>query len=157
MSSSLLLAFQAHLSGAAELPGISFNSLVVVSGVLAAILALPVLQDRLFGWQRSGGPVAATRWPAMSPAVVACAAEAASQVASTVSAPAPRAESSGNDRDRSEVIPETHMTLIAAAVANAFGRRARIRSVTHDYNRSIESRQWAHEGRRDIFASHRIR
>ncbi|MDR1280841.1 MAG: hypothetical protein LBK99_08465 [Opitutaceae bacterium] len=76
-------------------------------------------------------------------------------LASTVSAP--RVESSGHERDRSEVIPETHMIVIAAVVANTFGRRARIRSVTHDYHKSIESRQWAHEGRRDIFASHRIR
>lgn len=74
--------------------------------------------------------------------------ENVSPVASTSSsAPA------GRPITEPEDIPEHHLVVIAAAVHDAFGPRARVISVApHD-----DRHNWAIEGRRDIFAGHKLR
>lgn len=51
-------------------------------------------------------------------------------------------------------IPPEHLAVIAATVHHLFRGRARLTGVSH--TKAHDSR-WAHEGRRDIFISHRIR
>ncbi|RRJ95029.1 hypothetical protein Ga0100231_012610 [Opitutaceae bacterium TAV4] len=57
----------------------------------------------------------------------------------------------------SDCIPPTHMAIIAAVVSATMGRQSRVFSVTPAHDKVEATRQWAAEGRRDIFASRRVR
>jgi hypothetical protein len=53
-----------------------------------------------------------------------------------------------------EGIPPAHLAVITAAVHHLFRGRARLAGVTRA---NVPDSRWAHEGRRDIFISHRLR
>jgi len=53
-----------------------------------------------------------------------------------------------------EGIPPDHLAVIAATVHHLFRGRGRLSGVSRTL---VSDHRWAHEGRRDIFSSHRIR
>lgn len=87
--------------------------------------------------------------PAPAPAVAITPAAAPAPVPS---APVAAAESPASD------LPATHLAAITAAVHHLFKGRARLASVfAASPAGSHSSVDWAREGRRDIFTSHRLR
>lgn len=87
-------------------------------------------------------PPAPVPAPVVSPAPVAAA------------APVDTASAAG----ASDAVPPPHLAAIAAVVHHLFKGRARIASVNAaGHGHSLPHGDWAREGRRDIFVSHRVR
>lgn len=98
-------------------------------------------------------PVAAALPAApVAPEVAAPAAPAAPL--SFVPAAAPAAPVSGTPAVHVPGIPHEHLAVITATVHHVFRGRARLAGITRSH---VHDSRWAHEGRRDIFTSHRIR
>lgn len=89
--------------------------------------------------------------PAAAPAPVVPAAAAPAPVAAAAQ-PAPAAESLVSG------IPAAHFAAITAAVHHLFKGRVRLASVVAAPSAgAVSAVDWAREGRRDIFTSHRVR
>jgi hypothetical protein len=113
------------------------NGLIVVSIALCSIWGAV----ELIGWFYKRAATAAAKSPAPATSALAAGSIGASEAAEIGTAPAP----SGID-------PNT-ITVIAAAVHATLGGRHRVRAITTG-EVHIE---WAQEGRRQIFASHKVR
>lgn len=120
-----------------EVIGFQLNGLIVVGAALGLIWGMLELLGAIFRRISAAEAAAAAKVAASTPAAPA-------QPTAPSPAPAPAAPGS---------IPETDLVLIAAAVHAALGARARIIALSP----RPEARDWAVEGRRAIFATHKVR
>ncbi len=122
-----------------EVIGFQLNGLIVVGAALGLIWGMLELLGAVFRRISAAEAAAAAAKLASAPAVAP-----APAVAAPSPAPAPAAPGT---------IPETDLVLIAAAVHATFGPSARIIALSP----RPEARDWAVEGRRAIFATHKVR
>ena len=97
---------------------------------------------------RSSAPAA--RAPA-APQALAPSAPLAEPAHSLPVAPAPSLPASAPS------VPAAHLAVIAATVHHLFRGRARVVGVAPAGSHAVAAVDWAREGRRDIFSSHRLR
>lgn len=102
-------------------------------------------------------PVAVAAAPAPAPVAVPAPVSPAPVAAAVASAPAPvAAASSPAPEPLISGVPAPHLAAITAVVHHLFKGRVRLASV-QAASSSPASIDWAREGRRDIFTSHRVR
>ena len=118
-----------------EVIGFQINGLIVVGAALGLIWGMLELLGAVFRRISAAEAAAADALAASAPAAPA-----------RPAAPSPAPTAPG-------AIPETDLVLIAAAVHAALGPRARIIALSP----RPEARDWAVEGRRAIFATHKVR
>lgn len=126
----------------------------VTEVLLALFLALGcawLLVDLARKLRRPLADAATQARPESAPLLAPASVPAPAPAAATPAAPAPVPEIGAG-------VPPSHLVAIAAAVHHVFKGRARLASVLPaGHSGAMLTVDWAREGRRDIFTSHRVR